>query len=209
MLNPSSASRAEAWPPPLLRQGQQWPQGWVPGPSPVSGPQPTPPPGSAGSAQPAQATLLLELLGDTRCPHRDRRPRSSVSQRDRSQPRVCIHTHPPSPPPLINKSRTVGPRPPESPIGSLAGPAGCRTTPLAPAPAHQRGPSHCLQSVAFCSAPTWRGRIRTGTPAGPPPPPPIWVKPLNARDPLTVPGLLMPLTARPAPGAGRCRRQIY
>lgn len=78
-------------------------------------------------------------------------------------------------PPLINNSRSAGPRPPEPPIGYLAGPAGCLAIPLAAAAVHQRGHSHCLQSVAFCSAPTWRGRIRTGTetrtPPGPGPPP--------------------------------------
>lgn len=88
----------------------------------------------------AEAWPLLELLegGTLAVP-----THSSVSQPDRSQPRVYTQT----PPPSINKSRDARPRPPEPSIGCLAGAAGCPATPLAPAVVHQRGP---LSLFAIC-----------------------------------------------------------
>lgn len=201
MLKPPAAPWAEAWPPPLLHQSQRWPQELA------SSPHPSP----WGSAQQVQGTLLLELLGagGTCCPHTD-----LISVTTRLVSAMCIYTHITNPPPpLINKSPTAGPRPSECTIGCLAGPAGCRPTPLALSPAHQRGPLSLFaiccflfgSHVARLARDRARGPHRDQDPHDPPtshptsPPPTIWVKLLNSRDPLTVPGLLMTLSPRPAP----------
>lgn len=131
-------------------------------------------------------------------PHRPTAALISVTIRPVSA--TCIYTHSRThthtethTPPLINNSRSAGPRPPEPPIGYLAGPAGCLAIPLAAAAVHQRGHSHCLQSVAFCSAPTWRGRIRTGTETG--------TSPLPGRPHQFGLSLLTPATCLPSPGS--------
>lgn len=209
-LRPPPASRAEAWPPTPTATGPAGAAGaGLQGTLLLVAPN-IPPPKPLG-ALPSKlkppcywSYWCVCVGGGTRCPHTRQRPRSPVSQPDRSQPRVYTHMHPPPPPPaLINKSRIAESRPPQPPIGCLAGPAGYFTIPLVPTSVHQRCPSHCLQSVAFCSAPTWRGRIRTGTESGTPPgpgPPPTPPPTLQPGPPQFGLSLLTPATCLPSPG---------